>query len=57
MAYEKQTFIDGETVLMAEHLNHIEDGISVVDEALGDVETALDSIIAIQTALIGGESK
>ena len=27
MAYEKQTFIDNETVLRAEHLKHIEEGI------------------------------
>lgn len=27
MAYEKQTFVDNETVLSAEHLNHIEEGI------------------------------
>ena len=31
MSYEKQTFIDNETVLRAEHLNHIEDGIETVD--------------------------
>ena len=31
MSYEKQTFIDNETVLKAEHLNHIEDGIETVD--------------------------
>lgn len=28
MAYKKQTFIDRTTVLTAEHLNHIEEGIS-----------------------------
>lgn len=28
MSYEKQTFTDGTTVLKAEHLNHIEDGIA-----------------------------
>ena len=27
-----------------------------IDEQLGDIETALDSIIAIQNSLIGGES-
>ena len=30
MAYEKQSFIDNETVLTAEHLNHIEDGIAEI---------------------------
>ena len=28
-----------------------------VEDALGDIETALDSIIAIQNTLIGGESE
>lgn len=36
MAYTKQTFIDKVTVLKAEHLNHIEQGIV-------DIETALDN--------------
>lgn len=27
-----------------------------IDEQLGDIETALDSIISIQNSLIGGES-
>ena len=31
MAYEKQNFVDGQ-ILTAEHLNHIEDGISAMDE-------------------------
>ena len=32
MAYKKQVFIDDETVLTAENMNHIEDGISVATE-------------------------
>ena len=31
MAYEKQNFVDGQ-ILTAEHLNHIESGISAMDE-------------------------
>lgn len=31
MAYEKQYFVDGQ-ILTAEHLNHIESGISAMDE-------------------------
>jgi lysophospholipase L1-like esterase len=31
MAYEKQTFVNGETALRAEHLQHIEDGIVAVE--------------------------
>lgn len=33
MAYQKQNFTDGQ-VLTAEHLNHIEDGISAMDEVV-----------------------
>lgn len=32
MAYEKQTFVDNETILCAEHLNHIEEGIAAAYE-------------------------
>lgn len=33
MAYQKQNFTDGQ-VLTAEHLNHIEEGISAMDEVV-----------------------
>lgn len=43
MGYQKQTFIDypndGYTVLKAEHLNHIEDGISTLYNAFYDTRT------------------
>lgn len=39
MAYEKQTFVDKSTVLTAEHLNHIEQGIV-------DVENTVDNLTA-----------
>ena len=55
MAYEKQNFTDGET-LTAAQLNHIEEGIIALDEQVGDIETALDAIIAMQNELIGGDS-
>ena len=32
MGYNKQTFTDNETVLKAEHLNHIEDGIVAIEK-------------------------
>lgn len=38
MAYEKQTFVDNSTVLKAEHLNHIEDGISVLSDELEELK-------------------
>lgn len=34
MNYEKQTFIDGKTILRAEHLEHIEDGIVALEEKI-----------------------
>lgn len=42
MSYEKQTFIDYETVLKAEHLNHIEDGLYHLSNTLDGVESAYD---------------
>lgn len=36
MAYQKQTFKDNETVLKAEHLNHIEDGIVALENTMND---------------------
>lgn len=56
MAYEKQTFTDGE-VLTAAQLNHIEDGLEAFDSQMGDVDAALDAILAIQETLIGGETE
>lgn len=55
MAYEKQTFEDGQR-LDAAHLNHIEDGLEALDTSMGNVNTALDEIIALQDELIGGET-
>ena len=57
MAYNRQTFVDEETVLTANHLKHIEDGILDLEESLGDVDRALDQIIATQNELIGGDSQ
>lgn len=34
MAYEKQSFEDNKTVLTAEHLNHIEEGIVDIENKL-----------------------
>lgn len=34
MAYQKQTFTDNTTVLKTTHLNHIEDGIVAVENAV-----------------------
>lgn len=40
MAYQKQTFIDNQTVIKAEHFNHIEDGIVAVETVAGNAATA-----------------
>lgn len=56
MSYEKQNFTDGQ-VLSANHLNHIENGVKNNADSIGDVKTALDSIIAIQNELIGGDGE
>lgn len=37
MAYERQTFIDNKTILTAEMLDHIEDGIVANEEAIGNI--------------------
>lgn len=37
MAYQKQTWVDGVTPLNAEHLNHMEQGISQLSEEIGNL--------------------
>ena len=39
MAYERQVFKNNETVLTAEHLNHIEDGIITNESAISKFPT------------------
>ena len=57
MAYQKQNFVNGQ-VLTADHMNHIEDGIAAVVQAVDDTvvpdvnQLKLD-IGDLQTALIG----
>ena len=52
MAYKKQNFIDNETVLKASHLNHIEEGLSDLEERL---DKFLETIVIekVRTARIG----
>jgi hypothetical protein len=54
MNYEKQEFVNGQ-VLTADSLNYMEDGIKGAFDAIGDIDTALDSVLAIQNSLIGGD--
>lgn len=53
MSYIKQNFNNGK-ILKADNLNAIEDGIVAVHDMIGDIDTILDSIIALQESLIGG---
>lgn len=41
MPYKKQVFVDNETVLTAENMNHIEDGISAATEQAEENKAAL----------------
>lgn len=43
MSYEKQNFADGQ-VLKADHLNHIEEGISAVEESVATVEQSVATV-------------
>lgn len=54
MAYIRQTFVDEETVLKAEHLNHIEEGIVANEDAISKKQDTLKSGENIKT--INGQS-
>lgn len=51
MSYEKQTFVDKQTKLTAEHLNHIEDGIVDNEKAIAKNAAAIEKR---QDALVSG---
>lgn len=62
MAYEKQTWIDRQTPLDAEHMNHIEEGVSAAHEALANLPEvpAVDATLtqpgaAADAAAVGGK--
>lgn len=50
MGYEKQTFKDNTTVLKAEHLNHIEDGIKALETAIENLGGSVSDTTAVGTA-------
>ena len=61
---EYQEFKDGTASIVMQilsteipQLNARKADITYVDEQIGDIETALDGIIAIQNSLLGGDSK
>lgn len=45
---------DGIDDVLAEDINNIAHAVMDLEEEIGDIETALDNIIAIQNSLIGG---
>ena len=48
MPYEKQTFVDDETVLSAEHLQHIEDGIVAAFEEITKLKNGVSRITTVR---------
>lgn len=53
MAYGKQTFEDNVTVLKASHMQHIEDGIVAVENALGTTDGKVSTVEGKVTTLEG----
>ena len=51
MAYVKQTWVDRETPLDAEHMNHIEEGIAANDAALEEMKKQPASSVAVDNTL------
>ena len=63
-ASDYESFRDGTSSMMMQIMNTeipqlkaSKADITYVDEQIGDIETALDGIIAIQNSLLGGDSK
>ena len=54
MAYAKQTWVDGVTPLDAEHLNHMEQGISQLSDEIAGIPSGADGKSAYQYAQDGG---
>lgn len=44
MAYEKLVLVNKETIFMAEHVSHIEDGIIANEKAISEVKEAVENI-------------
>lgn len=49
MAYEKTTWVSGETALSADNMNNIEDGIAEIDNNLGKVIQVNDTTVSVPT--------
>lgn len=57
MAYEKQTWVDGVTPLDAEHLNHMEQGISQLSEEIANLPSGVSGLTAAQISALDGMFK
>ena len=49
--------VDGVDDVVAKDINDIAHSVISLEETNGDIDTALDGIIAIQNSLIGGENE
>ena len=55
MSYQKQQFVDGETVLRKKHMDHIEDGIANNSYAIEEIETNVDKLSNDVTQSLAGK--
>jgi hypothetical protein len=49
--------IDGVDDVLAEDINDIAHGVIEIEENMGDIDAALDAILAIQEGIIGGDTE
>ena len=56
MAYQKQTWVNGETVATAERFNHIEDGIEQNSTDITDLNSSLNNIVPAGMIVMYGGS-
>ena len=51
-----KTLVDGVDGASAEQINQIAEAVIDSEDKIGDIDTALDSILDIQNGLIGGDA-
>lgn len=51
-----EDLVNGESEIVVEPINELASAIIALEDQNGEIESALDAIIAIQESLIGGES-
>ena len=55
MSYQKQQFVDGETVLRKQHMDHIEDGIANNSYAVEEIEANMEKLSNEVTQSLAGK--